>query len=78
MTKKEKSEIYKAINNVSKKVNEVSQKLDELIQQLNAQAEEKILLNSGAVDDLGSVVTTHDEAIEELATMVAGLESEDK
>ena len=78
MTQKERSEIYKAINNVSKKVNDVSQKLDEFIQQLNAQTEEKVLLNSGAVDDIGSVVTTHDEAIEELAIMIAGLESEDK
>ena len=74
MNKKEREEIYKAINNVSNKVNEVSQKLDEVMQALNANANEKITVNSGGIDGLADMVATHDGAIEELATMVAEME----
>ena len=74
MNKKEREEIYKAINGVSNKVNEVSQKLDEVMQALNANANEKITVNSGGIDGLADMVATHDGAIEELATMVAELE----
>lgn len=73
MTRKDK-EIYKAINNVSKKVNDVSQKLDKVMQTLNADANEKITVNSGGIDGLADMVATHDGAIEELATMVAEME----
>lgn len=74
MNKKEREEIYKAINGVSNKVNEVSQKLDEVMQMLNANANEKITVNSGGIDGLADMVATHDGAIEELATMVAEME----
>lgn len=74
MNKKEREEIYKAINGVSNKVNEVSQKLDEVMQALNANANEKITVNSGGIDGLADMVATHDGAIEELATMVAEME----
>ena len=76
MNKKEREEIYKAINGVSNKVNEVAQKQDEIMQMLNRQANEKIAVNAGGIDDLGSAVTAHDEAIDELATMITSLESE--
>ena len=75
MNKKEREEIYKAINGVSNKVNEVSQKLDEVMQMLNANANEKITVNSGGIDGLADMVATHDGAIEELATMVAEMEA---
>lgn len=73
MTRKDK-EIYKAINNVSKKVNDVSQKLDKVMQALNADANEKIAVNSGGIDGLADMTATHDGAIDELATMVAEME----
>ena len=72
--KEEIKAIYKAINNVSKRVNDVSQKLDDVMQKLNADTNEKITVNSGGIDGLADMVSTHDGAIEELATMVAELE----
>ena len=74
MNKEEIKAIYKAINNVSKRVNDVSQKLDEVMQKLNANANEKINVNSGGIDGIADMVATHDGAIEELATMVAEME----
>ena len=74
MNKEETKAIYKAINNVSKRVNDVSQKLDEVMQILNASANEKISVNSGGIDGLADMVSAHDGAIEELATMVAEME----
>ena len=74
MNKEDGNEIFKAINAVSCKVNDVSQKLDEVMQKLNANANEKITVNSGGIDGLADMVATHDGAIEELATMVAEME----
>ena len=74
MDSKERKEIYQAINEVSNKVNDVSQKLDEVMQKLNANANEKITVNSGGIDGLADMVSAHDGAIEDLATIVAELE----
>ena len=74
MNKEDRNEIFKAINAVSRKVNDVSQKLDEVMQKLNADANEKITVNSGGIDGLADMVATHNGAIEELATMVAEME----
>ena len=74
MNKEDRNEIFKAINAVSRKVNDVSQKLDEVMQKLNANANEKITVNSGGIDGLADIVATHDGAIEDLATIVAELE----
>ena len=74
MNKEDRNEIFKAINAVSRKVNDVSQKFDEVMQILNANANEKITVNSGGIDGLADMVATHDGAIEELATMVAEME----
>ena len=74
MNKEDRNEIFKAINAVSCKVNDVSQKLDEVMQKLNANANEKITVNSGGIDGLADMVATHDGAIEDLATIVAELE----
>ena len=75
MNNKEREEVFKAINAVANKVNDVSQKLDEVMQMLNANANEKISVNSGGIDGLADMVATHDGAIEELATMVAEMEA---
>ena len=74
MNRKEREEVFKAINGVANRVNDVSQKLDEVMQMLNASANEKISVNSGGIDDLADMVSAHDGAIDELATMVAELE----
>ena len=74
MNKEDRNEIFKAINAVSCKVNDVSQKLDEVMHMLNANANEKITVNSGGIDGLADMVATHDGAIEDLATIVAELE----
>ena len=74
MNRKEREEVFRAINAVANKVNDVSQKLDEVMQMLNKSANEKISVNSGGIDGLADMVATHDGAIEELATMVAEME----
>ena len=68
--------IYKAINRVSNRVNEMSEKLDSVMQLLNAQANNKISVNAGAVDDIADMIATHDSAIDDLATIVATLGGE--
>ena len=74
MNRKEREEVFKAINDVANRVNDVSQKLDEVMQNLNASANEKISVNSGGIDGLADMVATHDGAIEDLATIVSELE----
>ena len=74
MNRKEREEVFKAINAVANRVNDVSQKLDEVMHKLNANANEKITVNSGGIDGLADMVATHDGAIEDLATIVAELE----
>ena len=74
MDGKEREEVFKAINDAANRINDVSQKLDEVMQKLNANANEKITVNSGGIDGLADMVATHDGAIEELATMVAEME----
>ena len=74
MNRKEREEVFKAINAVANRINDVSQKLDEVMQMLNASANEKISVNSGGIDGLADMVSAHDGAIEDLATIVSELE----
>lgn len=74
MTNKEREEIFKAINNVSCRVNEVSQKLDEFIRNLNDSATEKITINSSGIDDMASIIASHNTAINDLATTITKME----
>ena len=71
MNKLDRMEIFRAINNVSKRQNKMSRKLDEVMQMLNAQANEKISLTSGGIEDIAGVVAMHDTAIEDLANSIA-------
>lgn len=73
MDKKEIANIYKAINRVSNRLNEMSEKLDLVMQMLNAESDRKILINGDGIDDLAELVSTHDSALDELATLVAGI-----
>ena len=74
MNRKEREEVFKAINDVANRVNDVYKKLDEVMQMLNASANEKITVNSGGIDGLADMVSAHDGAIEDLATIVSELE----
>ena len=74
MNRKEREEVFKAINGVANRVNDVSRKLDEDMQKLNANVNEKITVNSGGIDGLADMVSAHDGAIEDLATIVSELE----
>lgn len=76
MNKKEREEIYKAINNVSKKVNDVSQKLDKVLQALNKLTNERIDVSGTAIDDIANMIAVHNEAIDSLAEMTAESEVE--
>ena len=76
MTKKEKEQIYKAINNVSKKVNDISQKQDEIMQMLNKLTNERIDASGTAIDDIANMIAVHNEAIDSLAEMTAESEVE--
>ena len=71
MNRQDRMEIFRAINNVSKRQNEIEQKLDAAIQMFNAQANEKISLTSGGIEDIAGVVAMHDTAIEDLANAIA-------
>lgn len=68
---KEIANIYKAINRVSNRLNEMSEKLDLVMQMLNAESNRKILINGDGIDGLAELVSTHDSALDELATLVA-------
>ena len=76
MNKKEREEIYKAINGVSNKVNEVSQKQDEIMQMLNKLTNERIDVSGMAIDDIANMIAVHNEAIDNLAEMTAESEVE--
>lgn len=76
MNKKEREEIYKAINNVSKKVNDVSQKQDEIMQMLNKLTNERIDASGTAIDEMANMIATHNEAIDNLAEIIT--ESEEQ
>lgn len=73
MDKKEIANIYKAINRVSNRLNEMSEKLDLVMQMLNVESNRKILINGDGIDGLAELVSTHDSALDELATLVAGI-----
>lgn len=75
MTKKDKEQIYKAINNVSKKVNDISQKQDEIMQMLNKLTNERIDASGTAIDDIADMIAVQNEAIDNLAEMVTTEES---
>ena len=70
MNRKEKAEIYRAINNVSKRQNEMSRKLDEVMQMLNNLTNERITIGDTAIDDIADMVVAHNEAIDGLAEML--------
>ena len=73
MDKKEIANIYKAINRVSNRLNEMSEKLDIVMQMLNTESNRKILINGDGIGDLAELVSAHDSALDELATLVVSI-----
>ena len=76
MDKKEITNIYKAINRVSNRLNDMSEKLDFVMQMLNTESNRKILIHGDGIDGLAELVSTHDSALDELATLVATIGGE--
>lgn len=76
MDKKEIVNIYKAINRVSNRLNEMSEKLDIVMRMLNVESNRKILINGDGIDGLAELVSTHDSALDELATLVSTIGGE--
>ena len=76
MDKKEIVNIYKAINRVSYRLNEMSEKLDIVMRMLNVESNRKILINGDGIDGLAELVSTHDSALDELATLVSTIGGE--
>lgn len=76
MDKEEIANIYKAINRVSNRLNEMSEKLDVVMQMLNTESNRKILINGDGIDGLAELVSTHDSALDELATLVINIGGE--
>ena len=76
MDKKEIANIYKAINRVSNRLNEMSEKLDSVMQMLNVESNRKILINGDGIDGLAELVSMHDSALDELATLVSTIGGE--
>ena len=76
MNKKEIANIYKAINRVSNRLNDMSEKLDLVMQMLNTESNRKILINGDGIDGLAELVSAHDSALDELATLVSTIGGE--
>lgn len=68
----EREEIMREIAEISKKISEVERKLDNYFVSLHETNKENIETNSGGLVDIASVVSSQDEAITELANLVAG------
>lgn len=68
------SAIYKAINSVSKKVNSVEKKLDDILHALHKEDAENIATNATGIDDMATVTSDHESAIEDLATIISEME----
>lgn len=71
-------ETAKAINNVSKRLNEVEKKLESFLLGKHKENRESIAVTDGGLVDVAEAVSVQDEAITELAGLLAGLASEEE
>ena len=67
------AETAKAINAISKKVNDLARRLDEHLGNRCDQNAEEISLADGGIMDMANIISSHDEAITELAAIVSDL-----
>lgn len=68
--------IYKAINAVSQKVNEIQKRLDDYLGNRCDANEKNLDTTDGGLMDVANILSSHDEAITELASIVSNM-SED-
>ena len=71
MNRKEREEVFKAINAVANRVNDVSQKLDEVMQMLNRDSNERITVNNNAISSIAEdVLPTMQDDTSNLSDMI--------
>ena len=63
MNRKEREEIYQAINEVSNKVNDLSVRIDEYIHRLDEATNNRVTITADGLDSLADDVAQHQEAI---------------
>lgn len=68
---KDKKAIYIAINNISKKINEIQRSLDNFFGCKCEKNEKSIETTDGGLIDVADILSAHDEAIEELASIIS-------
>lgn len=68
--------IYKAINAVSQKVNEIQKRLDDYLGNRCDANEKSIDITDGGLMDVANILSSHDEAITELASVVSNMSEE--
>ena len=66
MNRKEREEVFKAINDVANRINDVSQKLDEYIRKLDDATNNRVTITADGLDSLADDVAQHQEAISAL------------
>ena len=69
MNRKERAEVFKAINSVAIKVNDLSIRLDEYIHRLDEATNNRVTITADGLDSLADDVAQHQEAI--LALQIA-------
>ena len=71
MNRKEREEVFKAINDVANRINDVSQKLDEVMQKLNRDSNERITVNNNAISSIAEdVLPTMQDDTSNLSDMI--------
>lgn len=67
------AETARAINALSKKVNDLTRRLDSYLGSRCDQNAEEISVADGGIMDMAYIISSHDEAIAELAEIVSDL-----
>ena len=67
------AEVEKAINTLSKKINSIERKLDEYTVMLHQKNADEINVSEGGMMDIANIVSSHEEAIADLADIVSTL-----
>ena len=63
MNRKEREEVFKAINDVSNKVNDLSVRLDDYVHRLDEATNNRVTITADGLDSLADDVAQHQEAI---------------
>ena len=63
MNRKEREEVFKAINDVANRVNDLSVRFDEYISRLDEATNNRVTITADGLDSLADDVAQHQEAI---------------